>query len=95
MARFPYYGRNVAALGKLLADARLDSEVRRRLLEDPKSELRRVGLPESVTELISFTVVDDTANSAVALPYKLNQRKLEAKDPAYLGSLASGFSRAN
>lgn len=95
MARFPYYRHNVAALGRLLADARVDQCVRNRLLENPKRELQRVGLPESVTELIAFKIVDDLENDTVALPYKLNQRRLDEQDPAYLGSIASSFTRAN
>lgn len=95
MARFPYYRQNIAALGRLLAEARLDPEVRRRLSENPKRELQRLGLPQNVTELISFQVVDDTDNRSVALPYKLNERRLAERDPAYLSSIASGFARAN
>jgi len=95
MARFPHYGRNAAALGRLLADARLDPSVRNRLLENPKRELAKIGLPESVTELISFKVIDDTQNEAVTLPFRLNQRRLDEGDATYLGSIAAGFSRAN
>ncbi|GAB4576823.1 MAG: hypothetical protein Tsb0019_02370 [Roseibium sp.] len=95
MARFPYYGRNIAALGRLLAEARLDENLRARLLSDPKKELRRIGLPANVTELMDFKTVDDTRDKAVALPFKLNEKRLAGGDEDYLVSLASSFTRAN
>lgn len=92
MARFPYYKRNVAALGKLIAQARVDPQVRRCLEQDPISALRKAGLPENVLQLMSFEVVDAKTENAVALPYRLNQKRLDAKDPTYLRSLAHQFS---
>ncbi|QDG77491.1 hypothetical protein [Labrenzia sp. PHM005] len=91
MARFPYYQKNIVALGKLLANARIDERCRTRLKHDPASELRKIGLPENVLKLMAFEIVDAESRKVTVLPYKLNQSRLDGKDPAYLGSLARQF----
>lgn len=92
MARFPYYRHNIAALGKLLANARVDEHYRKRLKNDPTAELRKIGLPENVLHLMAFEIVDSDAKKVTVLPYKLNQPRLDKKDPAYLSQLAQQFS---
>lgn len=92
MARFPYRADNVAPLGRMLARARTDVEYRDQLLKDPKAELARIGLPENVVELMTFKIVDSTNEKAVALPYRLNQSKLDSQDQTYLKSIASTFN---
>jgi|GEM_PF-2397971 len=92
MARFPYYKRNIAALGKLLADARLDPAIRAELSKNPNKLLAEIGLPDNVTQLVEFEVVDPADENAVVLPYRLNQERLDRKDPEYLTQLSNLFS---
>lgn len=90
MARFPYYKRNIQALGRLLAQAALDEELRKSLQKDPASFLSELGLPAQTTDLMQFTVVDGKeARNAVALPFRLNDAKLEAADKTYLEGLSA------
>jgi hypothetical protein len=85
MARFPYHKENVKALGRLLAEASVDPDCRRRLEADPKSELRRIGLPEQTLALFEFKIVSEADKSPIAvLPFKLNQERLKRADPDYL-----------
>lgn len=93
MARFPYYKQNIVALGRLLAEARSNPSVRKALMENPERELARIGLPESVTKLISFKIVDTPDEKSVALPFKLNDKLVRQGDEAYLTSIANSFSR--
>lgn len=93
MARFPYYQRNVVALGRLLADARLDPRKFERLKNDPNAALTELGLPDRVTSLIEFEVIDGGQDNPVALPYRLNQQRLQENNENYLRSVASIFSR--
>ncbi len=95
MARFPYYKQNIAELGKLLAKARTDEAYRQYFLSAPQAELTRIGLPETACKLMTFKVVDGLNENAVALPYKLNQDKLDRADPEYLKGLAGTFSLVN
>jgi len=89
MARFPYYRENIRALGRLLAEASLDPELRKRLEEDPKSELRRIGLPEETTALFDFKVISEQSGRPFAvLPFRLNQKRLDRHDPDYLARVA-------
>lgn len=90
MARFPYYAKNVSELGKLLARASLDPDVADRLRKDPKSILRSIGLPEQTTELLRFRVVDQTpGKKSIALPFRLNEGKLQASNREYLAGLSN------
>ncbi|WP_417668834.1 hypothetical protein [Roseibium sp.] len=86
MPRFPTYERNVLALGKLLARAASDPALKKQLQENPKEELRRIGLPEQTVELFHFHVVDEAAmdKPPVVLPYRLNDARLAQKDDDYL-----------
>ncbi len=93
MARFPYYRNNIAALGRLLAEARLNPKALAALKQDPAGELARIGLPENVTRLISFKVIDTPDKKSVALPFKLDARLLESRNAAYLTSIANSFSQ--
>lgn len=95
MARFPHYRRNVAALGKLIARARLDEGYRKRLMENSAAELKAAGLPENVLALMSFKIIDAQDAKTVALPFRLNQRKLDKKDGAYLRSIGKSLSEFN
>ena len=94
MARFPYYKSNVAALGKLLAEAKLDPEKRRRLQNDPSGELRKIGLPEQTTALFNFEVVEEDPDAkCVTIPFRLNSNKLDQNDPGYLEAVGTMLSR--
>lgn len=89
MARFPYYRENIRELGRLLAEAAIDPDLRKRLETDPKSELRRIGLPEETTALFNFKVVNEQAGQPIAvLPFRLNQQRLDQHDPDYLARVA-------
>ncbi|MCK7615920.1 hypothetical protein [Roseibium sediminicola] len=93
MARFPYHQRNVVELGKLIAKAALDESYRTTLHENPASELSGIGLPRQTTELIEFQVVDGKQHhNAVALPYRLNQSKLDNRNAEYLSGLSKLLS---
>ncbi|POF29285.1 hypothetical protein [Roseibium marinum] len=93
MARFPYYKKNVKELGKLIARAALDENFRKALQENPSMELAGVGLPQQTTELIEFKVVDGKENpNAVALPFRLNQNKINSANEAYLFEISKMFS---
>lgn len=95
MARFPHYKKNVVALGKLLARARLDSRYRRRLMANPTSELRKAGLPENALALMNFEIVDAQDNHTVVLPFRLNQNKFDLRDGPYLTAIARSFGQFN
>ena len=95
MARFPYKKENIAALGKLLAKARVDPTVRAALKKDPEGELAKIGLPGNVTSLMNFKIVDDPDNLTVAVPYKLNSDLVREADPAYLSSIGRNFLQAH
>ncbi|MEP3047390.1 MAG: hypothetical protein ABJL55_10630 [Roseibium sp.] len=95
MARFPHYKRNAVEIGRILARARTDEAFRSRLSENPKEELGKIGLPESVLHLIEFEIIDAKNEKVVALPYKLNESKLEQKDPEYLRSIAREYTSIN
>jgi hypothetical protein len=89
MARFPYYKKNVRALGELLARAAIDAEVREALKANPKKVLSDIGLPDQATELIDFLVVEHKpGEKAVSLPFRLNQLKLNQRNPEYLSGIA-------
>jgi len=95
MARFPYYQKNIRALGELLAKAAMDETLRRSLQSDPAKFLSEIGLPRRTTELMSFTVIDKKKTpNAVALPFRLNDAKLDSSDDAYLSSLSAMFGHA-
>ena len=92
MARFPYYKKNVTALGKLLAHAATNKGTLARLKKDPSSCLAEIGFPQQTTTLIDFQIVEQSQDlKAVALPYKLNAEKLRRKDKDYLCRLSSLF----
>jgi hypothetical protein len=95
MARFPYYKENVVALGKLLAQARTDPTLRASLKNTPEAELAKIGLPENVTALLNFSIVDEPENITIAIPYKLNDNLIQTNDPAYLTSIARNFLHTN
>ncbi|KZM49882.1 hypothetical protein [Labrenzia sp. OB1] len=93
MARFPYYQKNVKELGKLIARAALDENFRKRLQENPSNELAAIGLPQQTTELVEFKVVDgNEAPNAVALPFRLNQNKINSANETYLSGISKMFS---
>lgn len=90
MARFPYYNRNVKALGELLAKAATDPALSEALKADPKKLLSDIGLPGQTTELLRFSVVEQTpGEKVVSLPYRLNKEKLNQEDADYLTGIAS------
>ncbi|WP_422376208.1 hypothetical protein [Roseibium sp.] len=91
MARFPYYRRNIVALGRLLAEARVDPEKRAALKNAPQQILSDLGLPEHVTKLISFEVVDGASSDVVALPYRLNEKRVSQGNREYLSGLGAMF----
>lgn len=95
MARFPYKKENIAALGRLLAEARLNADVRNALKQAPEKELAKIGLPENVTSLMNFTIVDQPDELTVAVPYKLNSDLVGQADPAYLSSIGRNFLQLN
>ncbi|GAA0781573.1 hypothetical protein E1180_21105 [Roseibium denhamense] len=95
MARFPFYRQNIQALGRLIAEARLDENKRKALIDNPKKYLAEIGLPEKTTELMSFAVIDDPDRKSVALPYKLDTELVRSDDSSYLGSLGAQFQRAH
>ncbi len=92
MARFPHYRKNIVALGRLLAQARLDPRLREALKNSPEQELARIGLPENVTRLITFRIIDSPDQRSVALPFKLDDKLLRDGNAAYLTSIANSFS---
>lgn len=90
MARFPYYNSNIVELGKLIAKASIDQNFRAILKRDPASCLDEIGLPEQTTKLMNFSVVDAREHpNAKALPFRLNQSKLDSRNEAYIRGLAS------
>ncbi|MCX2722903.1 hypothetical protein [Roseibium salinum] len=90
MARFPYYAKNVSALGRLLATASLNPELAEQLRNDPKSVLRSAGLPPQATELLRFKVVEQMPGAkCIALPFRLNERKLQSSNREYLTALSN------
>ncbi len=94
MARFPYYKRNVRLLGQLIAKAATNEETFRSFKADPRTFLKNIGLPDETTNLIDFVVVAETSNrKSVALPYRLNSEKLDARDTKYLEDLSNMFPR--
>lgn len=93
MARFPYYERNVIALGKRLAEASLDPQKRASLERNPKEELAAIGLPGETVGLFEFKVIHANPDqNHVVLPFRLNKTKLDQKDPLYLEGLGKLFS---
>lgn len=89
MPRFPNCQPHAKAIGKLLAQAALDPELRRRLHAAPEAELRRIGLPEQTVALFQFKIVSESGSKpAVVLPYRLNAARLERLDPDYLANIA-------
>ncbi|MHA7772632.1 hypothetical protein [Roseibium sp. M-1] len=92
MARFPYHEKNVKELGRLIAKAALDDDFRRELQTNPARELAAIGLPKQTTELLRFKVVDCKAQpNATAVPFRLNQAKLDALNEDYISGLAKIF----
>ena len=93
MARFPYYRRNTADLGRLLAKANLNPDFAEKLKSAPRSVLAALGLPAQTTELIDFKVVDERdCYKARVLPFKLNPAKLSSADVSYVTSVAKLLS---
>jgi len=93
MARFPYHERNVVELGKLIARAAVDEKYRKFLQGNAAAELADIGLPTQTTKLIEFKVVDSSQHpSATVLPFRLNQAKLDARNPDYLSALSKVFA---
>ncbi|WP_289034020.1 hypothetical protein [uncultured Roseibium sp.] len=90
MPRFPAYEKNIVALGKLLAEASVNPELKQKLIDDPAAELRRIGLPEKTAALFNFKVVqeDDHEKPPVVLPYRLNEERLASGEEQYLSQLA-------
>lgn len=89
MPRFPNCQPHVQAIGKLLAQAALDPEVKKRLCTTPAAELRRIGLPEQAVALFQFKVVSESVSKpTIVLPYRLNTERLERHDPDYLAKIA-------
>jgi hypothetical protein len=89
MARFPYHERNVQELGKLIARAALNDQFRKSLQDDPSVHLSAIGLPKQTTELLRFNVVDGKQYpNATALPFRLNQKKLDSNNEDYLAGLS-------
>lgn len=91
MARFPYYRKNIQDLGRLLARARVDPVCRKELVENPKKQLRLIGLPENVVALINFKIVDEPDGQVSVIPYRLNQAALDKEDTGYLEGLTDLF----
>ena len=92
MARFPYYQRNVKELGKLIARAATDEQFRGELERDPAGVMSELGLPKETVALMRFKIVDQKSNpNAVALPFRLNDKKLESSDKEYLKGLSTTF----
>lgn len=90
MARFPHYKSNIRELGKLIAQASVDQNFRSKLKQDPASFMEEIGLPEQTTKLMKFSIVDASEHpNAMALPFRLNQAKLDSGNEAYLRGLAS------
>ncbi|WP_298966083.1 hypothetical protein [uncultured Roseibium sp.] len=88
MARFPHYKRNAKALGELLAKASLDPTLKKKLFENPNKMLSEIGLPAQATELLNFKVVEGKADlPTIALPFRLNSKKLAQSNPQYLSDL--------
>jgi hypothetical protein len=93
MARFPYYQRNVKDLGKIIARAATDAHFRCELERDPVGTLSKIGLPQETVALMRFKIVDQKSNpNAVALPFRLNEKKLETSNEEYLKGLSGTFS---
>ncbi|MCV0428623.1 MAG: hypothetical protein K5905_24460 [Roseibium sp.] len=93
MARFPFHQSNVRALGELLAKAALDKDFLNLLRENPAKFLSDIGLPKQTTALVDFEIVDQNKHpKAVALPYRLNDQKLENSNSAYLTNLSQMFA---
>lgn len=93
MARFPYYAKNTAKLGKILAKASLDPAFAEKLDADPASALKEIGLPAVTTELINFKIVDAKSfNKVRVIPYKLSMQKICQRDAEYLTNVANLFS---
>ncbi|WP_417709475.1 hypothetical protein [Roseibium aggregatum] len=93
MARFPYYQRNVKDLGRLIARAATDEHFRRELERDPAGAMSKIGLPKETVALLRFKIVDQKSNpNAVALPFRLNDKKLESSNEEYLKGLSATFS---
>ncbi|MEE4013903.1 hypothetical protein V1T76_17680 [Roseibium sp. FZY0029] len=93
MARFPYYQRNVKELGKLIARAATDEQFRSELERDPAGVMSELGLPKETVALMRFKIVDQKSNpNAVALPFRLNNKKLESSDKEYLKGLSTTFA---
>lgn len=90
MARFPATEKNIISLGKLLAEAATNPQLRKKLAENPQEELRRIGLPERTVELLNFKVVVEKEDEppTIVLPFKLNDQRLLSRDPEYLTQLA-------
>ncbi|AQQ06858.1 MULTISPECIES: hypothetical protein [Stappiaceae] len=93
MARFPYYQSNVKDLGKLIARAAIDENFRRELERDPLAAISNIGLPKETVALMRFKIVDQKNNpNAVALPFRLNEEKLNSANEEYLKALSSTFA---
>lgn len=89
MPRFPNCQTHAMSIGKLLAEAALDPELKKRLHSDPATELRRIGLPEQTVALFQFKIVSESGSKpAIVLPYRLNTERLERHDPDYLAKVA-------
>ena len=94
MARFPYHTSNIKALGKLIAEAALNAEAREKLTGNPNDALAKIGLPPQTIELMRFKVIDESATGkAVAIPFRLNEGKLQASNEDYLTGIASMVSQ--
>lgn len=89
MPRFPNCQSHAKAIGKLLAQAALDPEMKKRFHRDPATELRRIGLPEQTVALFQFKIVSESGSKpAIVLPYRLNNERLERHDADYLAQVA-------
>jgi len=85
MARFPYYHRNINALGRLIAQAASDPDFLSRLSSNPNAALEEIGLPKQTTALMNFRVVKETSGrQSITLPFRVDTSKIKAGDAAYL-----------
>lgn len=95
MARFPHYQKNAAALGRLLANAAVDPNLKAALKADPKTVLKKIGLPDVAVELFEFRIVDASDyTSTITLPFRLNAEKVAKADAQYLSQLGGILDQA-
>ncbi|MET1415474.1 hypothetical protein ABVF61_24595 [Roseibium sp. HPY-6] len=93
MARFPYHQHNIKSLGKLIAKAAEDKNFLSEFRNNPAKTLASINLPQQTVDLIEFKIVDRSKfPRAVAVPFKLNDKKIQDGNPEYLSSLTQTFA---